>query len=81
MTTVNITTSTTTINNYNSTDKTITPNTGQLDNSPLNVYIPTKVGNTCRTIKYVAEFNKDNQKQMVIELNVKLVLIIAKKIL
>ena len=59
MTTVNITTSTTTINIYNNTDQTIKRNTELLDNNPLNVYIPTKVCNICRTIKYVTEFNKD----------------------
>ena len=48
-TTNNITTSTATINNYNNTDQTINPNR----------YIPTKVCNTCRTIKQLTEFNKD----------------------
>ena len=44
MITVNITTSTVTINNYNST------------------YIPTKVCNTCRTIKQLTEFYEDKSK-------------------
>ena len=48
MTTVNIKTSTTTINNYNNTDQTINPN----------MYIPTKVCKTCRTIKKLIEFYK-----------------------
>ena len=51
-TTNNITTSTVTINNYNKTDQTINPNT----------YIPTKVCNTCRIIKQLIEFPKDNTK-------------------
>ena len=58
-TTNNITTSTVTINNYNNTEQIINPNTELLNNNPLNVYIPTKVCNTCRIIKYVTEFYKD----------------------
>ena len=49
MTTVNITTSTGTININNNTDQTINPN----------MYITTKVCKTCRTIKYVTEFYKN----------------------
>ena len=49
MTTVNITTSTDTININNNTDQTINPNT----------CIPTKVCKTCRIIKYITEFHKD----------------------
>ena len=50
MTTVNITTSTDTININNNTDQTINPN----------MYIPTKACNRCRTIKQLIEFRKSN---------------------
>ena len=52
MTTVNITTPTTIIKIYNNTDQTIN----------TNMYIPTKVCNTCRIIKQLTEFYKDNKK-------------------
>ena len=58
MTSVNITTSIGAINIYNNTEQTINPNVELLYNQP-NVYIPTKVCNTYRTIKYVTEFYKD----------------------
>ena len=60
--TINIATSTGTININNNTDKPITSNIRLLNNSP-NVYIPTKVCNTCRTIKCVTEFYKDKSKK------------------
>ena len=62
MTTVNITTSTGAININNNTDQTINPNPELLNNKPSNVYIPTKVCKTCRTIKYITEFYKDKSR-------------------
>ena len=56
MTTINIT-NTGTINIYNNNEQTINPNT-ELLNNQSNVYIPTKVCSTCRTIKYITEFSK-----------------------
>ena len=51
MTTINnITTITMNMNIYNNTDQIINPNP----------YIPTKVCNTCRTIKKLTEFYKNN---------------------
>ena len=47
-TTNNITTTTINLNIYNNTDQTINPN----------MYIPTKVCKTCRTIKQLIEFYK-----------------------
>ena len=59
MTTLNITTSTGSININNNTDKTINSNSNpELLNNQSNVYIPTKVCNACRTIKNITEFNK-----------------------
>ena len=52
MTTVIITTSTMNMNIYNNTEQTINPN----------MYIPTKVCKTCRTIKQLTEFYKNNNK-------------------
>ena len=57
-TTNNITSSTTTINIYNNTDKTINPNTEQINKNQQNVDIPTKVCSKCNTSKYITEFNK-----------------------
>ena len=48
MTTTNHITNTGTINIYNNTNQTINPN----------MYIPTTVCKTCRTIKYITEFHK-----------------------
>ena len=48
--------------NIQNIDQTITPNTELLNNNPLNVYIPTKVCNTCRIIKYITEFYKNKTK-------------------
>ena len=62
MTTVNITTSTTTVNNYNNTDQNINPYLELLNNSPSNVYIPTKLSTTCRTILNITEFYKGKSK-------------------
>ena len=53
MTTLNITTSTGTINIYYNTDQTINPN----------MYIPPKVCKTCRTIQFVTEFYKDKTRK------------------
>ena len=53
MTTVNITTSTGTININNNTDQTINPNR----------YIPTKVCKICHTIKQLTEFYKDKHNK------------------
>ena len=50
-TTNNITTFTTTININNNTEQTINSN----------IYIPTKVCNTCRIINQLTEFDKDNK--------------------
>ena len=63
MTTVNITSSTGTININNNTEQTINPNQELLNNNSSNVYIPTKVCNTCRIIKYVTEFYKYKSKK------------------
>ena len=62
MATINITTSMGTININNNTDQIINPSTGLLNNNSPNVYISTKVCNTCRTIKYLIEFYKDKSK-------------------
>ena len=62
-TTNNITTSTVNMNIYNNTDQPINPDTELLNNNPSNVYIPTKICNACRTIKYVTEFYKDKSKR------------------
>ena len=53
MTTVNITTSATTININNNTDKPINSN----------MYIPTKVCSKCRIIKELTEFNKEQRNK------------------
>ena len=53
MTTVNITTSSNTININNNADQTVNPN----------MDIPTKVCNKCRTLKYLTEFYKDKSKK------------------
>ena len=60
-TTNNITTSTVTMYIYKNQYQTITHNTKQLENISQNVYIPTKVCKTCRTIKYKTEFYKDKK--------------------
>ena len=52
MTLVNITTSTTTININNNTNKIIN----------YNIYIPTKVCSKCRIIKKLTEFNNNKTK-------------------
>ena len=62
MTSVNITTSSTTININNNPDKTINPNTELLNNNQPNVSISTKVCKTCRTIKYITDFYKDKSR-------------------
>ena len=62
MKTNNITNFTGTINIYNNTDNTITPNTGLLNNTFSNVYLPTKVCKTCHIIKYITEFYNDKSR-------------------
>ena len=62
MATNNITNPTGTINIYNNTDKTITPNRILLNNNLSNVCIPTKICKACRTIKYITEFYKDKSR-------------------
>ena len=57
MTTTNNITNTGTINIYNNTDTTINPNPKLLNNHSPNVYIPTKVCNICRRIKFLTEFS------------------------
>ena len=64
MTTINITTSITTVNVNNNTDQT----------KNRNMYIRTKVCSKCRTIKQLTEFNK--KIKMDIKINVKIVLTI-----
>ena len=54
MTTTNIGT----INIYNNSYQTITPNTKLLENNSSNIYIPTKICSNCNISKYITEFNK-----------------------
>ena len=57
------------INNYNNNNKIKTRHTKLLNDILLNVYIPTKVCNSCRTIKYVTIFNKYKYKKPIIILS------------